>query len=222
MNSLDILSLVSSDDVLQMLRGWLRTERQRLRWTQAELARRSGVPAATISRLELTGLGSTDAVLKILFALNRLDAVAAGVTMMPSRLIETKAGTFFATKRFDRTNTGGRLHFTSAAGLLHADYRTPGDEYLLLFKLTDALLHDHSAKEELFRRVTLNVLKHNRDDHLKNFGFLMDAEGHWSLAPFYDFTYSDGPNGWQTLSVAGVGENPTQADLDRLAKEVWL
>ena len=40
--------------------------------------------------------------------------------------------------------------------------------------------------------------------------------------PPYDFTYCDGPNGWQTLSVAGVGENPTQADLDRLAKEVGL
>lgn len=149
-------------------------------------------------------------------------AIASGVTMMPSRLIETKAGTFFATKRFDRTAAGGRLHFASAAGLLHADYRTPGDEYSLLFKLTDALLHDHSAKEELFRRASLNVLEHNRDDHLKNFGFLMDAAGHWSLAPFYDFTYSEGPNGWQTLSVAGVGENPTQADLDRLAKEVGL
>ena len=149
-------------------------------------------------------------------------AIAAGVTMMPSRLIETKAGTFFATKRFDRTDAGGRLHFASAAGLLHADDRTPGDEYSLLFKLTDALLHDHSAKEELFRRVTLNVLEHNRDDHLKNFGFLMDAAGRWSLAPFYDFTYSDGPSGWQTLSVAGVGENPTQSDLDRLAKEVGL
>ena len=76
MTSLDILSFVSSNDALQMLRVWLRTERQRLRWTQAELARRSGVPAATISRLELTGLGSTDAVLKILFALNRLDSLA--------------------------------------------------------------------------------------------------------------------------------------------------
>lgn len=147
-------------------------------------------------------------------------ALSAGVTMMPSRLIETKAGTFFATKRFDRTDAGGRLHFASAAGLLHADYRTPGDEYALLFKLTDALLHDYSAKQELFRRVTLNVLEHNRDDHLKNFGFLMDAAGNWSLAPFYDFTLSDGPNGWQTLSVAGEGRNPTQADLDRLAKEV--
>jgi len=53
---------------------WLRTERQRMRWTQAELARRSGVPASSISRLELTGLVSTDSLFKVLFALNRLDA----------------------------------------------------------------------------------------------------------------------------------------------------
>lgn len=149
-------------------------------------------------------------------------AIAAGVSMMPSRLIETRTGAFFATKRFDRTDVGGRLHVASAAGLLHADFRTPGDEYALLFKLTDALTHDYSAKEELFRRATLNVLEHNRDDHLKNFAFLMDEQGRWSLAPFYDFTYSDGPNGWQTLSVAGEGANPTQADLDRLAHEVGL
>ena len=151
-----------------------------------------------------------------------LKAVAAGVTMMPSRLLETKTGAYFATKRFDRTPGGGRLHFASAAGLLQADYRTPGDEYEILFKMTDLLTHDYSAKQELFRRVRLNVLEHNRDDHLKNFGFLMDAEGRWSLAPFYDFTYSEGPNGWQTLSVAGEGANPTERDLARLAAAVGL
>jgi len=149
-------------------------------------------------------------------------ALSAGVTMMPSRLVETAAGAFFATQRFDRTPRGGRLHFASAAGLLQTDYRTPGDEYEILFKLTDLLTHDYSAKEELFRRVRLNVLEHNRDDHLKNFGFLMNAEGQWSLAPFYDFTFSEGPNGWQTLSVAGEGANPTEADLARLAKSVGL
>lgn len=149
-------------------------------------------------------------------------ALAAGVTMMPCRLIETEAGSFFATKRFDRTDDGRRLHFASAAGLLHADFRTPGDEYALLFRLTDALTHDYSAKLELFRRTSLNVLAHNRDDHLKNFGYLMDAQGNWSLSPFYDFTRSEGPNGWQTLSVAGEGRDPGVPDLRRLAKDVGM
>ena len=108
------------------------------------------------------------------------------------------------------------------AGLLHADFRMPGEEYALLFRMADALTRDYSAKKELFRRTALNVIAHNRDDHLKNFGFLMDAHGRWSLAPFYDFTYAEGPNGWQTLSVAGEGENPGVDDLMRLADEVGV
>ncbi len=149
-------------------------------------------------------------------------AVKAGVVMSPSRLISTAAGDFFATRRFDRTDGGGRLHLASAAGLLHADFRVPGDEYAILFRLTDALTRDHSAKVQLFRRVVLNVFGRNRDDHLKNFSFLMDDRGVWSLAPFYDFTRSEGPNGWHTLSVAGEGANPGEDDLLRLAEEAGL
>ena len=149
-------------------------------------------------------------------------AICAGADMAPSRLVATSAGKFFMTRRFDRTADGGRVHMASAAGLLHADFRIPGDEYALLFRLTDALTHDHSAKLELFRRACLNVVAHNRDDHLKNFSFLMDEKGRWSLAPFYDFTYAEGPNGWQTLSVSGEGANPGVDDLRRLAKDVGL
>ena len=50
----------------------------------------------------------------------------------------------------------------------------------------------------------------------------MVARGSWSLAPFYDFTFSSGPGGWQTLSVAGEGANPGEGDLMRLALEVDL
>lgn len=149
-------------------------------------------------------------------------AVAAGAVMSQCRLIETDAGKFFATKRFDRLHDGGRVHLASAAGLLHANFRIPGDEYEVIFKVTDALTRDYSAKKELFRRVALNVFAHNRDDHLKNFGFLMDGSGDWSLAPFYDFTYAEGPNGWHTLSVAGEGANPGADDLLRLADRVGL
>lgn len=149
-------------------------------------------------------------------------AISAGINMMPCRLIKTVAGDFFATKRFDRTERGGRLHLASAAGLLHANFRVPGDEYSVLFKLTDALTRDYASKKELFGRVALNVFAHNRDDHLKNFAFLMDENGRWTLSPFFDFTYASGPNGWHTLSVAGEGAEPKEDDLRRLATDVGL
>lgn len=77
MNDLnDILPLTTADDVLASLRELVRLARQREVWTQADLARRSGVPMTTISRLERTGLASTDTLFKVLFALNRLDAFA--------------------------------------------------------------------------------------------------------------------------------------------------
>lgn len=68
------LHLVEPREVLDSLGAWIRVERQRLDFTQTELARRSGVPATTISRLERTGLASTDSLMRILFALDRIDA----------------------------------------------------------------------------------------------------------------------------------------------------
>jgi len=60
------------DGTLIRLRTWVRTARQKRNWTQAEVARRSGVPPATISRLEMTGLASTDALFAVLEALELL------------------------------------------------------------------------------------------------------------------------------------------------------
>ena len=149
-------------------------------------------------------------------------AAAAGAQVAPHRLVETRAGRFFATRRFDREPGGRRLHMHSAAGLLHADFRIAGDEYSLLFRLSAALLRDAAAQRELFLRACLNVLLHNRDDHLKNVSFLMNEAGRWSLSPFFDFTFATGPGGWQTLSVAGEGKNPGPEDLLRLAAQVDL
>ncbi len=38
--------------------------------------------------------------------------------------------------------------------------------------------------------MAFNVIAHNVDDHAKNFSFLMDRKGQWSLAPAYDLTFS--------------------------------
>ena len=75
-NLSNILPLTTEADVLASLREMVRLARQREEWTQADLARRSGIPMTTISRLERTGLASTDTLFKVLFALNRLEAVA--------------------------------------------------------------------------------------------------------------------------------------------------
>jgi serine/threonine-protein kinase HipA len=149
-------------------------------------------------------------------------AAAAGADVPGHRLIETPAGRFFAARRFERPAPARRLHLHSAAGLLHADFRTAGDEYDVLFRLTESLTHDHAQCCELFRRACLNVLACNRDDHLKNFAYLMDHRGIWRLAPLFDFTFHPGPNGWQTLSVAGEGRNPRRSHLLQLAAQVDL
>ena len=76
MNDLSsILPLTTVEDALSSLCEMVKLARQREEWTQADLARRSGVPMTTISRLERTGLASTDTLFKVLFALNRLESV---------------------------------------------------------------------------------------------------------------------------------------------------
>ena len=74
MNFEDTIHLIGPTDALSALREWVRLSRQRLRLTQGELAKKSNVPATTISRLERTGLASTDALVRVLFALDQLDS----------------------------------------------------------------------------------------------------------------------------------------------------
>ena len=54
------IHLISPTDVLSTLREWVKLSRQRMGLTQEELSKKSNVPATTISRLERTGLASSD------------------------------------------------------------------------------------------------------------------------------------------------------------------
>jgi serine/threonine-protein kinase HipA len=67
--------------------------------------------------------------------------------------------------------------------------------YETLARLSNAISGDQRDVEALFRRGVFNVLAGNRDDHLKNFSFLMDEKGRWRLSPAYDLTASPGPGG---------------------------
>lgn len=137
-----------------------------------------------------------------------LMAKKAGVDMMPVHLFESKISPgFFATKRFDRTRES-RYHVHTASGLLHADFRFPSLDYKDLIKLTGILTKDAREVEKMYRWAVFNVLSHNRDDHAKNFSFLMDKEGRWTLSPAYDLTFSSGPGGQQSTMLMGEGQNP--------------
>ena len=70
----ELIRLIGPTDVLPELGSWIRSLRQREGLTLAELASKSGVPSSTISRLERLGLASTDALFRVLFAVDQLDS----------------------------------------------------------------------------------------------------------------------------------------------------
>ncbi|MEO7084390.1 MAG: type II toxin-antitoxin system HipA family toxin [Gemmatimonadaceae bacterium] len=131
---------------------------------------------------------------------------------------------YFGIRRFDRHGPGGneRLHMHTFGGVLHADYRVPSCDYRELLRVTMRLTKDMRAVEEAFRRMVFNVLAHNRDDHVRNFAFLMDANGAWRLSPSYDLTYSRGMNGEHTTSIAGEGMSPTLEHFRTIATEASI
>jgi len=144
-----------------------------------------------------------------------LMAKQSGIVMPEVHLFPAHEGPgYFAAKRFDRDGST-RSHMHTASGLLHADFRFPSLDYQDLLNLTSMLTRDIREAEKMYRLAVFNVLAHNRDDHAKNFSFLMDAHGKWTLSPAYDLTFSSGPGGEQSTMVMGEGRHP---DVDNLVK----
>jgi len=148
-----------------------------------------------------------------------LMAKAAGLIMPQTHLFPAKKGAgYFGVKRFDR-NDGERFHMHSLCGLLHADHRIPSLDYETVLRVTLALTKNVLEVEKMFRLATFNVLAHNRDDHSKNFSFLMEKEGTWKASPVYDLTFSSGPGGEQSTTIFSEGKAPGKKHLLELAEK---
>jgi serine/threonine-protein kinase HipA len=84
----------------------------------------------------------------------------------------------------------------------------------------------HSDIEQLFLRMTFNIVARNQDDHVKNIAFLMDRAGTWSLAPAFDVTYAYRPEsrwtGRHQLAMNGRREAFTLADFDACGRAAAL
>lgn len=147
-----------------------------------------------------------------------LMAAEAGLDMPPTRLFETPdGGRYFGAERFDRRGKA-RFHMHSLGGLFHASHRVASMDYEGFLRTTRALTRDQRQVDEAYRRMVFNVVAHNRDDHVKNFSYLMDRNGEWKLAPGYDLIFSEGPGRQHTMDVAGEAERPGDRHMLRVAE----
>lgn len=125
----------------------------------------------------------------------------------------------FASKRFDRQNDQ-RVPMQSLAAFTGADYRAPGAlDYVNFLRATQLCTNDVREKAFAFERTVFNVAFNNRDDHPKNFAYLMSPTGQWRLAPAYDVTFCEGPGGYHQMDVMGEALAIDRAALLRLAEE---
>lgn len=124
-------------------------------------------------------------------------------------------GKYFASRRFDINARNERIHVATAGGLLGVSLATPVLDYENLLALTGWLTQNVEDVKEMYRRMIFNYLVGNRDDHCKNFSFLVEGDTRcwkWRLAPAYDLTFcAEGYNGEHATSVNGTGR-PTLND----------
>ena len=133
-------------------------------------------------------------------------------------------GRYFASRRFDIDTDGQRVHTVTAGGLLCLSIANPVLDYSNLLALTGYLTQNAKEVEEMYRRMVFNYLTDNKDDHCKNFSFLVaqDSTGHyvWHLAPAYDLTLcTEGYNGEHATSVNGTGQ-PKLADMISIGQKI--
>lgn len=128
----------------------------------------------------------------------------AGINTASTRVISTndKYHTLLS-RRFDRTETGKRIHFASAMtllGLSDGDNATTGNGYLDIVDFILQHCTDVSENlQELYRRIAFNICIGNSDDHFRNHGFLLTSKG-WTLSPAYDMNPTQ--NEYQSLLIS--------------------
>jgi serine/threonine-protein kinase HipA len=141
--------------------------------------------------------------------------------MPRTALIEGKRGRYFACERFHRIGEK-RVQMHSVPGLTHSDFRFPPLDYDDLLALTLHLTKNMQEVEKVFRLACFNLFTHNRDDHAKNFSYVMDEKGVWYFSPIYDVTFSSGPGGEHSTMYMGEGKRPTREQLLKLAQKHGL
>jgi serine/threonine-protein kinase HipA len=147
-------------------------------------------------------------------------ARAAGIDVPETRLFQVPGKrSYFGVRRFDRAAGNRRVHVHTFGNLIHANFRIPSTDYADLLNVTSVLTRNHQDVLRVFTLMAFNVAAHNRDDHAKNFAFVMNQRGEWSLSPAYDLGFAQGPGGEHTMTILGEGRAPTRQHVLKLAEK---
>ncbi len=136
--------------------------------------------------------------------LYHLFAKESGITMSTCELLEHDGRSHFVTYRFDRRNNE-RFHMHSLSGMMHQNPQETYNDYIDMFRIAQKLNLPQVHKEQMVKIILFNAIFGNRDDHSRNFSFLMNSEGKWAFAPAYDLTYTS--NGYHQMLLGNYSLN---------------
>ncbi len=144
-------------------------------------------------------------------------ATMAGIDVPEFELIRIRERSALLIERFDRSD-GRRIHYASAHSLLDPrPLSADGKEYVTSFSyagIAEVLrphgLDPRTDAHELFRRMVLNIMVGNVDDHLRNHAFLMTAPDRYRLSPAFDIVpHIEAPGRPQSIGVGAFGPAST-------------
>lgn len=145
-------------------------------------------------------------------------AAKAGVDVPEFEHINIKQRSILLIERFDRTEEGKRIHYISAHSLLNPghlssdkrEYKTSYSYAGIAEVLRPFGQNPRRDAHELYRRMILNIMVGNVDDHLRNHAFLMTSPGHYRLSPAFDILpHIEAPAWPQSIGVGTFGAAST-------------
>lgn len=142
----------------------------------------------------------------------------AGLDVCERDIVDVAGRQTLLLKRFDREELDdgrlGRRHMISGLTLLGAHEMDRGmSGYADLYNGLRRHGSENGAGETIFKRMVMNVLVGNEDDHYRNHGFLCNAQGFYEPSPVYDVTpttsFSSNRKLFLHLGKAGSGRDAT-------------
>ena len=142
----------------------------------------------------------------------------AGINVPDFELTRIGDKSVLLVERFDRTADGKRLHYMSANTLVNIDSISPDKrEYRAGYSyagIAESMrpLNDQGVADshELFRRMVLNIMVGNVDDHLRNHALIMKQPGRFVLSPAFDILpHLDAAALPQSIGVGAAGAAST-------------